>query len=135
MMKNKNSPNISQENLSHPSFIGIDKIKSCLKIDFNSAKLIQSSFKIHPDMLKLVFFSIFVITLAAAQVRDPRCEVSSQFAIVFPHSSDCTKFYKCEGLYALEMDCPWTNTQQTERLHFNEALSACDWPWHANCTL
>lgn len=77
---------------------------------------------------------IFVfLTTIQAQVRDPRCEVPSQFAIVFPHPTNCEKFMKCEGSYAIEMYCPWQNEAQTSRLHFNADRLFCDWPWSANC--
>ena len=86
-------------------------------------------------MLKLVFLVVLAIAFATAQINDPRCQVPSEFVILFPHPSDCTKFYKCVGTSAVEMYCPWTNTQETERLHFSPTLLTCDWPWHAGCSV
>ncbi len=45
---------------------------------------------------------------------------------IFPHPEDCTKFLNCAHGRAFEQNCP-------AGLHFNAAISNCDWPNSANC--
>jgi hypothetical protein len=83
-------------------------------------------------MIKIFFFTL-AIAFVTAQTSDPRCMVPSEFAIVFPHPTDCTKFMKCFGSIPTEMDCPWQNAQQTARLHFSPRDLVCEWPHLAGC--
>lgn len=39
---------------------------------------------------------------------------------------DCTKFYVCQGLRAIQMYCP-------AGLYYNSELYVCDWPWAVQC--
>ncbi|XP_053668813.1 mucin-2-like [Anopheles marshallii] len=45
---------------------------------------------------------------------------------LLPHPTYCTMFYKCDNGRACEHNCP-------AGLHFNKALSVCDWPNNACC--
>lgn len=47
--------------------------------------------------------------------------------IMFPHDSDCSKFFKCSHGEVYEMDCP-------TGLYFNQNKNQCDWPGNVNCT-
>lgn len=54
--------------------------------------------------MKLVCFIIFVI-LNCAFGRDPKCPEGGD-DLPFPHDTDCTKFYQCNGLGELiQMQC------------------------------
>ncbi|XP_049807768.1 mucin-19-like isoform X5 [Schistocerca nitens] len=56
----------------------------------------------------------------------PQYEDENSIAKHLPHSSDCTKFCKCDHGTPVTFDCP-------AGLHFNPTLEVCDWPYRAGC--
>lgn len=46
---------------------------------------------------------------------------------LFPHATDCTKYYVCDFGVLIQRDCP-------PGLHFNDDTKFCDWPEDAGCT-
>ncbi|KAF2884429.1 hypothetical protein ILUMI_21753 [Ignelater luminosus] len=57
----------------------------------------------------------------------PSVEEDPEEDILFPHETDCSKFYKCSLGKKVEMDCP-------NGLHFNPKLNLCDWPANVDCS-
>jgi len=51
-----------------------------------------------------------------------------------PHSTDCTKFYKCFLGKGVLQECPlMIEGDSCTRLHYNRREQVCDWPWRAGC--
>lgn len=76
----------------------------------------------------LLIFGLASIANAQNRILDSRCTGSTNpnSPIHLPHESDCSKFYKCEGPYAVEFPCP-------PGLHWRVEMNWCDWPEVANC--
>lgn len=58
-------------------------------------------------MFKLIYFpTIIFIALTHAQVKDEKCNQLNKdnpsHVVLFVHPTDCTKFYKCDGMLACE---------------------------------
>ena len=47
--------------------------------------------------------------------------------VFLPYPRDCTKYYECDGDWAILMDC-------APPLYFDASLSVCNWPDLVNCT-
>lgn len=80
--------------------------------------------------MKLFILSAMLIGLAVAQNRDSRCPTNenSRTPTHLPHSSDCSRFYKCHMGNAHEMTCP---TGQ----HWNSVNGFCDSIANARCAI
>ncbi|MBC9911129.1 carbohydrate-binding module family 14 protein [Chitinophaga varians] len=74
--------------------------------------------------MKKLFSTIvmFVVLVMASGVAVYAC-IEDQ---LYPHPSDCTKFYRCSNGMLYELECP-------PGLHFNPAMQVCDWPQDAGC--
>uniref|UniRef100_A0A182TPA7 Chitin-binding type-2 domain-containing protein n=1 Tax=Anopheles melas TaxID=34690 RepID=A0A182TPA7_9DIPT len=60
--------------------------------------------------------------------RHPQCPTrNGPHPIMFRHRMDCTKYYQCDHGTAFEITCP-------AGLHFNTALSVCDYPERVGCS-
>ncbi|XP_040158461.1 uncharacterized protein LOC120897549 [Anopheles arabiensis] len=60
--------------------------------------------------------------------RHPQCPTrNGPHPIMFRHRTDCTKYYQCDHGTAFEITCP-------AGLHFNTALSVCDYPERVGCS-
>lgn len=71
--------------------------------------------------VKLVFpFWVFLVLSSSASGS---CRSNG----LFPHLSDCRKFFSCTPWGPVLMHCP-------AGLHFNPQLLICDWPNRAECT-
>lgn len=59
--------------------------------------------------MKLAVFAAFLIVLAAVSAV-PDCPVpDGDFVALFPHDTDCTKFYKCDRGVASKLRKPQKN--------------------------
>lgn len=83
-------------------------------------------------MLKKIsfFLAIGIVAVASkdAPFVHPDCKASANpnQPIHLPYPNDCTKFYKCNGVYAHQMDCQ-------PGLHWSQQNQLCDYPENANC--
>ncbi|XP_055538566.1 uncharacterized protein LOC129726032 [Wyeomyia smithii] len=59
---------------------------------------------------------------------DPRCLSRTDNLVMFPHSTDCGKYFVCVGNVAIEKQCPVGQQWSTE-------YNWCDFPNRANCKL
>ena len=55
----------------------------------------------------------------------PDPDTTGGFPVFFPHDSDRSKYYECQGDWLVEMDCP-------PGLEFDPELNVCNWPFLIN---
>ncbi|XP_070505216.1 peritrophin-1-like [Chironomus tepperi] len=84
--------------------------------------------------MKFLIFAVVLIAFVGLSTSVPTCPApDGDFVALFPHETDCTKFWKCDRGVAFEKDCPIYNNISGDRLHFDRDLSVCNWPWAAGC--
>lgn len=85
-----------------------------------------------PKVIQKIALVVALATLSAsanvAPVEHPDCPLNGNPAspVHLPYPNDCTKFYKCDGKFAYQMDCQ-------PGLHWNNQAQWCDYPNKAKC--
>lgn len=76
----------------------------------------------------VVVLGVLSASASVASIEHPDCPLNGNPSspVHLPYPNDCTKFYKCNGKYAYEMDCQ-------AGLHWNKQAQYCDYPSNANC--
>ena len=81
------------------------------------------------------YFAVLLFTAASVLGRpgpgglreEVVCPPSTDgFPVFLPDPTDCTKYYECQGDWAISMDC-------APPLFFDPALSICNWPNMVEC--
>ena len=51
---------------------------------------------------------------------------TDDFPVFIPNPTDCNKYYVCDGMTPISMDCP-------AELYFDPELNVCNWPENVDC--
>jgi hypothetical protein len=81
-----------------------------------------------PALLMLpALLACFVLPISASVLMEEDCPPTDpDYAVLLPHPTDCSRFFRCSNGVPYEEHCPGV-------LHFNVQLNVCDWPENARC--
>ncbi|KAL5292688.1 hypothetical protein ACFFRR_011459 [Megaselia abdita] len=76
----------------------------------------------------VIALGILAVAAKDAPIEHPDCPLNGDpfNPVHLPYPNDCTKFYKCNGKIAHQMDCQ-------PGLHWNNQAQYCDYPNNARC--